>query len=221
MASARRDLYHVEIQQTALFGNSTHLQYFYASVHIGSQRQEQALIVDTGSSIAALPCADYCSTDSATGKSTCGKHINALYDLDRSKSHHIYDCKREADQHCQCSTDGKDRCEFDQGYMEGSSYQGFMVTDRVYFGDRWGPGDEGITFAFGCIYRETKLFFTQKADGIMGMGKGTQIYVKDQVPIYRAMYEQKLVPFLMFSICLGIDGGFLQIGGYHLDEQDQ
>lgn len=35
------------------------------------------------------------------------------------------------------------------------------------------------------------------------------------------MYEQKTVPFLMFSICLGLDGGFMQIGGYRLDDPDE
>lgn len=63
--------------------------------------------------------------------------------------------------------------------MEGSNYEGFMVNDKLFFGDRIGPNDEGVKFVFGCIYKETKLFFTQKADGIMGMGKGVGIYLKD------------------------------------------
>lgn len=41
----------------------------------------------------------------------------------------------------------------------------------------------------------------------MGKAKGT--YIKDQVPIWRAMYEQKIVQYMTFSICLGKNGGFM------------
>lgn len=157
--AARRDLYHLEVMQSSLYGNSTHLQYFYVPVDVGSHKQTQTLILDTGSSIAAMPCKSFCSTDTF-GKSSCGKHINGHYDLDRSTAHHIFNCKTEQGEHCACSSDGKDRCEFYQGYMEGSSYTGFMVLDQVYFGDHYKVGYDAFNFVFGCIYKETNLFYT-------------------------------------------------------------
>jgi hypothetical protein len=78
------------IQAAPLYGNSTDLQYFFVDVFIGSNREKQSLIVDTGSSIAAVPCKNHCSVQS--GKSTCGSHLNPYYDFDASHSKHVYDC---------------------------------------------------------------------------------------------------------------------------------
>lgn len=44
--------------------------------------------------------------------------------------------------------------------MEGSSYAGFMVQDQVYFGDHYKVGYDAFNFVFGCIYKETNLFYT-------------------------------------------------------------
>lgn len=86
---------------------------------------------------------------------------------------------------CPCNGRGnEERCEFYQGYMEGSSYTGFMVQDQMHFGDQYKSGSDAFNFVFGCIYKETKLFYTQRADGILGMGKGNGIYIKNQIPIY-------------------------------------
>ena len=109
--------------------------------------------MDTGSSMAAVPCENYCSSSYA-GKNSCGSHINESYKFDQSSSGHIYNC--QTDRGCSC-TDGH-KCKFYQGYMEGSSYSGFMVKDKVYFGDQHARED-GFDFSFGCVSKETKLFY--------------------------------------------------------------
>ena len=53
--------------------------------------------------------------------------------------------------------------------MEGSSYTGFMVRDLLYFGTE-ADDEDGVDFVFGCVNKETKLFYTQEADGILGLG---------------------------------------------------
>ena len=50
----------------------------------------------------------------------------------------------------------------------------------------------------------------------MGKGKGNNI--KDQIPIWLAMYLQGKAKYQTFSICLGWNGGFMQLGGYNLDQ---
>ena len=79
--------------------------------------------------------------------------------------------------------------------MEGSSYTGFVVNDYVYFGDNYSAWKDGFKFVFGCIYKETNLFYTQKADGILGMGKGKGTFIKDEIPIWLAMYMQSKVKY--------------------------
>ena len=80
----KRNLLHIHMQSGDLHGNSTELQYFYVDTYFGSQRQKQSLIVDTGSSIAAIPCKSYCKS------SSCGKHINDHYDFDKSTAKKTY-----------------------------------------------------------------------------------------------------------------------------------
>lgn len=61
---AERRLAHMHLQATNLYGNSTDLEYFYIDVAFGSKRQKQALILDTGSSLAAVPCDEFCTQES-------------------------------------------------------------------------------------------------------------------------------------------------------------
>ena len=97
-----RRLYHTHLQSAPLYGNSTDLQYFYVDVYVGSQKHRQALIVDTGSGIAALPCEKYCQS--------CGKHINGYYSLEQSTTEEVYNCKRDQ---CSCANDGpEEACSF-------------------------------------------------------------------------------------------------------------
>lgn len=123
------------------------MQYFYANVYVGSNRQPQSLIIDTGSGIAAFPCDNYCES--------CGKHINEYFGLDLSTSKHIPSCKKES---CECFDGNK--CSFHQGYGEGSSYSGFITTDKVHFGEAYHAELDAFNFTFGCVTKETHLFYT-------------------------------------------------------------
>lgn len=77
-----------------------------------------------------------------------------------------------------------------QSYVEGSSLSGYYLLDYVVAGDEiqdYYDGkstlteqaiehlitDEETKFAFGCTTKETNLFYTQEAAGIMGMGTRT------------------------------------------------
>jgi hypothetical protein len=64
--------------------------------------------------------------------------------------------------------------------MEGSSYSGYLVSDQIYFGNEWHFGHSAISFTFACVEKETNYFYSQAADGILGMGM-------DASPIYEAM----------------------------------
>jgi hypothetical protein len=49
------------------------------------------------------------------------------------------------------------------------------------------------------------------------MGMGKSMSVKNQKPIFWAMYDAEIVNRVMFNLCLGTNGGYFQIGGYNED----
>ena len=74
------EMMHMDIRTTPLYGNSTDFMYYYIIVYFGTHLQPQTLIVDTGSSVAAIPCKNFCK------QNQCGKHINPLYDGQKSSA---------------------------------------------------------------------------------------------------------------------------------------
>ena len=148
----------MHLQGTPLYGNSTDFMYFYVTIYVGSHRQPQQLIIDTGSSVAAIPCQEFCTSKS------CGKHIDALYQSSKSTSFTLYDCR-----HTDCTCSDYNRCRFYQGYAEGSKYEGYLVSDQFYFGENYHFGQDAFTYTFGCVKLETKYFYSQDADGILGL----------------------------------------------------
>ena len=72
--------------------------------------------------------------------------------------------------------------------------------------------EDAFPFTFGCVTTETHLFYTQAADGILGFTRSSpQAAMR---PIFEVMKDEGLVESKMFAICLGKNGGYLQIGGY-------
>jgi hypothetical protein len=81
--------------------------------------------------------------------------VNPWYDFDMSTAGHIVTCKEDTS----CSCNDKGRCSFYQGYQEGSSYSGFMVSDQVYFGNTHHNEEDAFQFSYGCVNKETNMFF--------------------------------------------------------------
>jgi len=60
------------------------------------------------------------------------------------------------------------------------------------------------------------LFYSQEADGILGMSRVSKGRRNENLfePIFEVMYERSIIDKRTFSLCLGKNGGYLQIGGY-------
>ena len=137
-------------------GLGTHM----AEVYIGSKKEQQTLIVDTGSSVTALPC---------TGCVDCGQdgsHIDNLFNPKKSKTFSKNKCGS-----CKlgghCSSSGNNECHVSLWYAEGSGWRSYEVQDVIRFAED--APDVPATY-FGCQTKVTGLFRTQLADGILGMG---------------------------------------------------
>ena len=148
------DMSNKAVQEGILEGNTMPLGYYYTRVHVGTPGQIFTVIVDTGSSLLAIPC---------HGCSRCGKHMNPYFE--QSKSSTYREGCSEIPKCQQCS--GK-QCGYKTHFVEGSSIGGYVVKDQVatlMAGSNTPQFTaEGI---FGCQMSETGLFKSQMADGIM------------------------------------------------------
>ena len=189
---------HMHLHTTPMYGNSTDFMYYYVTMYFGTHRQPQTLITDTGSSVAAIPCEDYCL------KGKCGHHINDLYKPHMSENFSLFDCNKVD---CKCAD--KNRCRFYQGYAEGSRYEGFVAKDSLYFGENFHYGVDMFNYTFGCIHTETKYFYSQEADGILGLSaQKPRMNLNRFEPIYDVMKEQGIIEKRQFAMCLGKNGGY-------------
>jgi len=171
---------------TALTGNSNTTQTHYVDLWIGSPHpQRQTVIVDTGSTVTAIPCAPDCRN--------CGvpkHHIDYLFVPSCSATFHTLSCGE-----ClggECLKGGfrlmeKRDCRLSARYAEWSGWHAYEAQDQLYLGglhtqansnnrnleDTWNPRQtEPFKMKFGCQTRVSGAFRGQLADGIMGMDKG-------------------------------------------------
>jgi hypothetical protein len=150
-------------------GYGTH----YVHLWVGSPiPQHQTTILETGSHFTAFPC---------QGCNRCGQqhHTDLHFDPSLSKTFETPQCPSQCHESATCSSHPKKRCQFTQSYTEGSSWEAFQAKDVVYLGgsdvlEAANPIDRqfSLQFMFGCLQKETGLFVTQLADGIMGQKEG-------------------------------------------------
>ena len=115
---------------------------------------------------------------------------------------------------CQCGKNNE--CNFKQEYDEGSSYFGMWVTDYFQFDKVSSLNGKTPRYTFGWVTHETNLFYTQEANGIMGLGIAKR---KDFKPIYYTLKEDGFIDSLIFSLWFSKNGGKLFMGGYDLSIQ--
>eukprot|EP00271_Cylindrocystis_brebissonii_P006838 TRINITY_DN19687_c0_g1_i2.p1 TRINITY_DN19687_c0_g1~~TRINITY_DN19687_c0_g1_i2.p1 ORF type:complete len:524 (-),score=110.06 TRINITY_DN19687_c0_g1_i2:317-1888(-) len=101
--------------------------------------------------------------------------------------------------------DSESRCIYTRHYAEDSTSAGMLVSDVVTFGDT--SSVESSRILFGCETRETGDLYSQKADGIIGLGRGP-LSIINQLVLEGATED-------VFSLCYGgmeHEGGSMIIG---------
>ena len=177
---------------SSVYGNTHNLNYYYGYLYIGKEGKKQSYILDTGSSITTSPC-NLCKD--------CGKHQNGLYEINENN---IIKCN---DNKCSlvsnsCSIGGD--CSFSISYTEGSSIYGKFINELIRFGDDY-ENDIPFEFPIGCTNKETHLFRTQLADGIMGLQNSEKSFPS-------ILFNLKQIKRNLFTLCLGYEGGLFSIG---------
>ncbi|XP_030949997.1 aspartic proteinase CDR1-like [Quercus lobata] len=166
--------------------------YYTTRLWIGTPPQEFALIVDTGSTVTYVPCSN-CGH--------CGKHQDPRFQPELSGTYQPMKCS------VSCNCDSNDaQCTYERRYAEMSSSSGVLGDDVLSFGNESQLVPQRAVF--GCEIKETGDLYTQRADGIMGLGRG-RLSVMDQL-------VDKGVISDSFSLCYGgmdVGGGAMILGG--------
>ncbi|GBG60420.1 hypothetical protein CBR_g5596 [Chara braunii] len=164
------------------------LGYYYAYVYLGTPPKRFALIVDTGSTVLYVPCSSCLK---------CGTHQDLAFAPKASTTYRRIPCSRSCDQ---CSDDAPRQCMYQRHYAEDSTSKGLLASDVIGFGEK--STIQGARINFGCELFESGDIYLQRADGIIGLGRGT-LSVVDQLVNQQAMEDA-------FSICYG---GMGEVGG--------
>ncbi|CAM8901010.1 unnamed protein product [Rhodiola kirilowii] len=166
--------------------------YYTTRLWIGTPPQEFALIVDTGSTVTYVPCST-CEQ--------CGKHQDPKFQPKLSSSYEPVKCNMD----CNCDSE-RVQCVYERQYAEMSSSSGVLGEDIISFGNESELVPQRAVF--GCENVETGDLFSQRADGIMGLGRG-ELSVVDQLVDKHMIGDS-------FSLCYGgmdVGGGAMVLGG--------
>lgn len=181
------------------------LGYFSTEVCVGSPPRRYDVIVDTGSSLTAVPC----SSCKSCGEHICGR-VGRFNPAASSTSAPVHCPSSETvAAGVRCDQCVASECSYSVHYTEGSSIRGRIIKDVVHM--RGAAGAElDVPVFFGCQTLETGMFQRQRADGILGLqaraGHG-------RVPSWLTSLSKLQRAHNAFSLCLSDAGGLFLLGG--------
>jgi len=196
-----------------IWGDLHTLGYFAADLCVGNPPRTFTVIVDTGSSLTALPCAS-CTH--------CGGHAFGAR-LNESASSTAVPLRCSSSQACSpCGTSEEhgpggtsDRCPiacsggactYHMRFSEGSTIVGHLVEEEVRFATP--NGFVPVRATLGCQSYESGLFYSQQADGITGLAFQRPFPDNPFSRLVRSVGAPRT-----FSLCLSSEVGVLLLGG--------
>ena len=184
-------------ESASVYGDIDDYLYYFVDLEIGTPPQRTSVIIDTGSAIGAFPC---------SGCSHCGSHLDQAFNVQHSSSAVWITCKSSD---CFSKSCDRDHCSYEQSYREGSKIQGWFFSDLVSLGDVTDK-NPATRAEFGCHSLEEKMFYEQRANGIMGMAPR-----RDGKPptFLDNLFHSPQISKSIFSLCLSPQGGELVVGG--------
>jgi len=189
------------MESAKLYGNMNKYAYYFTDLLIGSPTpQRTSVIVDTGSRLVGFPC---------KGCDHCGDHLDPAFDIGQSSTAKWLRCGDGCVRGC---VEGQ--CAYRETYSEGSTISGRWFDDLVELGDSF-QKNPPVHARLGCHTNENKLFYTQRANGIMGLAPSSDGVNGSRPTVLQDLFRDKShVSTEIFSMCLATWGGRLTVGGY-------
>ena len=127
--------------------------------------------------------------------------MDALFNMEKSSTAEVIPCGPECLklEHSACKN-GK--CTYTRDYLEGSSLSGEFFKDEVRLG-RLAQDNPAVKMVLGCHNKETNLFSSQLANGIMGIAPHRNLE-NSALPM---IFNSTSLNARIFSICLSARGG--------------
>jgi hypothetical protein len=187
-----------KIESARLYGNIHEYAYWFVDLLVGSPPQRASVIVDTGSTICGFVC---------TVCKKCGKHIDSAFDIGLSSTATWSKCSND----CPSGSCLDGKCSYSVAYTEGSSVAGLWFTDYAHLGDL-SERNLPVLSHLGCHTSETKLFYSQSANGILGIApRKAGVFPT----ILGSLFSDPRINKNVFSLCLSEEGGELTVGGFN------
>lgn len=185
-------------ESVRLYGNINKYAYWFVDLLVGTPPQRTSVIIDTGSAVCAFSC-DTCAH--------CGTHMDSVFNFSNSSTASWASCD-----HCPSGSCVKGHCAYSISYVEGSAISGYWFSDFVRLGGS-GEGNIPVNSSLGCHTLETKLFYTQSVNGILGLAP-SPLSGNVFPTILASLFTDNRINKSIFSICLAPEGGELVVGGY-------
>ena len=195
--SLGKSLFSKMTEQSKIFGNINELNYYYINLYLGKEKKKQSFLIDTGSGVTSIPCKPYCNQ--------CGQHINSYLYI---KKNQIIECNNEKCNSVEsiCNEE-ENHCTFSVYYSENSLIKGLYFNELIYFSNEENNNYKNINnnlVPIGCTTYEDNYFYTQKADGIIGLSNSDSNFIK-------LLHKYGVIKNNLFSLCFGQKGGYFSV----------
>ena len=196
-------------------GNSKSLNFYYITLFLGKEKQNQTYLLDTTSSVTTSPCS-LCHS--------CGDHINEYYTIKSNSS--IINSNSS-----QCLSlpnllknlsnsnnyiDSK-KCIFFEKFEDSSHIQGVYINNIINFEpitskinnqedeEDYISDKNEYEMPIGCSLEETGGFQTRMADGKIGLNNNHKSFIS-------MIYNRRIIKKNLFSLCFDESGGYFSLG---------